>query len=68
MVSYGDGDIIITEYVVGDTLEKYCMDRTLTDSELLGLFRQMVDLLCLFQQEGIEHGDIRQGTIIVFCR
>ncbi|ELR04322.1 hypothetical protein VC83_04030 [Pseudogymnoascus destructans] len=32
------------------------------------LFRQMVDLLCLLQQEGIEHGDIRQGTIIVTHR
>lgn len=54
--------------MVGDTLEKYCLDRTLTDPELLGLFRQMVDLLCLFQQEGIEHGDIRQGTIVVTRR
>lgn len=60
--------MIITEYVDGDTLEKYCLDGALTDSELLGLFRQMVDLLCLFQQEGIEHGDIRQGTIIVTRR
>lgn len=68
MISYDVSNMIITEYVDGDTLEKYCLDRELTDSELLGLFRQMVDLLCLLQQEGIGHGDIRQGTIIVTRR
>ncbi|KAL5344202.1 hypothetical protein ACLOAV_010820 [Pseudogymnoascus australis] len=58
-------DFIITKYVEGTTLEEYCLYGPLTDEELLGLYRQMIDCLCFLRKQGIEHGDIRQGTIIV---
>lgn len=45
-------------------MEEYCLDRQLTEPELLGLYRQMIDCLCFLGEKGIIHGDIRPGTII----